>query len=176
MTVICQFVWGSKSSIIQMLSSSVWSVLPAFWAQITHSLLPILHHLPVCPPIAHHMMSACGLPAIRLPADYQLLLSEQPDGCSPPGDLGAMFIECFDCDMESVIWNDLMDGDTLNFNFDNVVPNQSFPHNVNTTTHSWVSGWVSEQATLMKPTSDCLTAGSERSSPKMSFNPSLVLI
>ncbi|XP_012886899.1 PREDICTED: forkhead box protein O1, partial [Dipodomys ordii] len=57
-----------------------------------------------------------------------------------PSDLDGMFIERLDCDMESIIRNDLMDGDTLDFNFDNVLPNQSFPHNVKTTTHSWVSG------------------------------------
>ncbi|XP_069864765.1 forkhead box protein O1-like [Dipodomys merriami] len=57
-----------------------------------------------------------------------------------PSDLDGMFIERLDCDMESIIRNDLMDGDTLDFNFDNVLPSQSFPHNVKTTTHSWVSG------------------------------------
>ncbi|XP_044524885.1 forkhead box protein O1 [Gracilinanus agilis] len=57
-----------------------------------------------------------------------------------PSDLDGMFIEGLDCDMESIIRNDLMDGDTLDFNFDNVLPNQSFPHSVKTTTHSWVSG------------------------------------
>uniref|UniRef100_A0A8C6AC05 Forkhead box protein O1 n=2 Tax=Marmota marmota marmota TaxID=9994 RepID=A0A8C6AC05_MARMA len=57
-----------------------------------------------------------------------------------PSDLDGMFIERLDCDMESIIRNDLMDGDTLDFNFDNVLPNQSFPHGVKTTTHSWVSG------------------------------------
>ncbi|XP_036760802.1 forkhead box protein O1 [Manis pentadactyla] len=57
-----------------------------------------------------------------------------------PSDLDGMFIERLDCDMESIIRNDLMDGDTLDFNFDSVLPNQSFPHSVKTTTHSWVSG------------------------------------
>ncbi|XP_007943433.1 forkhead box protein O1 [Orycteropus afer afer] len=57
-----------------------------------------------------------------------------------PSDLDGMLIERLDCDMESIIRNDLMDGDTLDFNFDNVLPNQSFPHSVKTTTHSWVSG------------------------------------
>lgn len=57
-----------------------------------------------------------------------------------PSDLDGMFIERLDCDMESIIRNDLMDGDTLDFNFENVLPNQSFPHSVKTTTHSWVSG------------------------------------
>ncbi|KAL0615336.1 Forkhead box protein O1, partial [Plecturocebus cupreus] len=37
-----------------------------------------------------------------------------------PSDLDGMFIERLDCDMESIIRNDLMDGDTLDFNFDNV--------------------------------------------------------
>ncbi|XP_012862337.1 forkhead box protein O1, partial [Echinops telfairi] len=57
-----------------------------------------------------------------------------------PSDLDGMFVERLDCDMESIIRNDLMDGDTLDFNFDNVLPSQSFPHSVKTTTHSWVSG------------------------------------
>ncbi|XP_077014144.1 forkhead box protein O1 [Tamandua tetradactyla] len=57
-----------------------------------------------------------------------------------PSDLDGMFIERLDCDVESIIRNDLMDGDTLDFNFDNVLPNASFPHSVKTTTHSWVSG------------------------------------
>ncbi|XP_042761937.1 forkhead box protein O1 [Panthera leo] len=57
-----------------------------------------------------------------------------------PSDLDGMLIERLDCDMESIIRNDLMDGDTLDFNFDSVLPNQSFPHSVKTTTHSWVSG------------------------------------
>lgn len=57
-----------------------------------------------------------------------------------PSDLDDMFIERLDCDMESIIRNDLMDGETLDFNFDSVLPNQSLPHGVKTTTHSWVSG------------------------------------
>ncbi|XP_045695011.1 forkhead box protein O1 [Phyllostomus hastatus] len=57
-----------------------------------------------------------------------------------PSDLDGMFVERLDCDMESIIRNDLMDGDTLDFNFDNVLPSQNFPHGVKTTTHSWVSG------------------------------------
>nr|XP_033805745.1 forkhead box protein O1 [Geotrypetes seraphini] len=56
-----------------------------------------------------------------------------------PSDLDDMLIECLECDMESIIHNDLMDGET-DFNFDSVLPNQSFSHNVKTTTHSWVSG------------------------------------
>ncbi|XP_070789125.1 forkhead box protein O1 [Pituophis catenifer annectens] len=57
-----------------------------------------------------------------------------------PSDLDDMFIERLDCDMESIIRNDLMDGETLDFNFDSVLPNQTLPHGVKTTTHSWVSG------------------------------------
>lgn len=56
-----------------------------------------------------------------------------------PSDLDDMLIECLECDMDSIIRNDLMDGET-DFNFDSVFPNQSFSHNVKTTTHSWVSG------------------------------------
>ncbi|XP_061478387.1 forkhead box protein O1 [Rhineura floridana] len=57
-----------------------------------------------------------------------------------PSDLDDMLIERLDCDMESIIRNDLMDGETLDFNFDSVLPNQSLSHGVKTTTHSWVSG------------------------------------
>ncbi|KAM5289007.1 forkhead box protein O1 [Ctenodactylus gundi] len=57
-----------------------------------------------------------------------------------PSDLDGVFIERLDCDVESIIRNDLMDADTFDFNFDNVLPNQSFSHSVKTTTHSWVSG------------------------------------
>ncbi|KAJ7341518.1 hypothetical protein JRQ81_005710 [Phrynocephalus forsythii] len=57
-----------------------------------------------------------------------------------PSDLDDMSIERLDCDMESIIRNDLMDGDTIDFNFDTVLPNQSLSHGVKTTTHSWVSG------------------------------------
>ncbi|XP_078513371.1 forkhead box protein O1 isoform X1 [Lissotriton helveticus] len=56
-----------------------------------------------------------------------------------PSDLDGMLVERLDCDMDSIIRNDLMDGET-DFNFDTVLPHQSFPHNVKTTTHSWVSG------------------------------------
>ncbi|KAI1241904.1 hypothetical protein IHE44_0005408 [Lamprotornis superbus] len=45
-----------------------------------------------------------------------------------PSDLDDMLIERLDCDMESIIRNDLMDGETLDFNFDSVLPNQSFQH------------------------------------------------
>nr|XP_056712519.1 forkhead box protein O1 [Euleptes europaea] len=57
-----------------------------------------------------------------------------------PSDLDDMLIERLDCDMESIIRNDLMDGETLDFNFDNVLPNQGLSYGVKTTTHSWVPG------------------------------------
>ncbi|XP_068123210.1 forkhead box protein O1 [Hyperolius riggenbachi] len=59
-----------------------------------------------------------------------------------PSDLDDMLIESLDCDlesMESIIRNDLMEDGGADFNFD-ILPNQSFPHSVTTTTHSWVSG------------------------------------
>uniref|UniRef100_A0ACB8GE96 Forkhead box protein O1 n=1 Tax=Sphaerodactylus townsendi TaxID=933632 RepID=A0ACB8GE96_9SAUR len=43
-----------------------------------------------------------------------------------PSDLDDMLIERLDCDMESIIRNELMDGETLDFNFDNVLPNQDY--------------------------------------------------
>ncbi|XP_077340323.1 forkhead box protein O1 [Lithobates pipiens] len=60
-----------------------------------------------------------------------------------PSDLDDMLIESLECDlesMESIIRNDLMEDGGADFNFDSVLPNQSFPHSVTTTTHSWVSG------------------------------------
>ncbi|KAM9321365.1 forkhead box protein O1 [Gastrophryne carolinensis] len=60
-----------------------------------------------------------------------------------PSDLDDMLIESLDCDvesMESIIRNDLMEDGGADFNFDSLLPNQSFPHSVTTTTHSWVSG------------------------------------
>ncbi|XP_063807978.1 forkhead box protein O1 [Pseudophryne corroboree] len=57
-----------------------------------------------------------------------------------PSDLDDMLIESLECDMESIIRNDLMEDGEADFNFDSLLPNQSFPHSVTTTTHSWVSG------------------------------------
>ncbi|XP_056139174.1 forkhead box protein O1-A [Lampris incognitus] len=57
-----------------------------------------------------------------------------------PSDLDDMSIERFECDMESILHDTLMDGDSLDFNFEPMVTQQGFPHGVKTTTHSWVSG------------------------------------
>ncbi|KAL0993802.1 hypothetical protein UPYG_G00114140 [Umbra pygmaea] len=59
-----------------------------------------------------------------------------------PSDLDDMSIERFECDMESVLHDTLMDGDSLDFNFDPMVTSQGLNHGVGvkTTTHSWVSG------------------------------------
>ncbi|XP_048388810.2 forkhead box protein O1-A [Stegostoma tigrinum] len=51
-----------------------------------------------------------------------------------PSDLNDMFIERLDCDVESIIRNDLMDGDTLDFNFD------CYSNSAKASKHSWVSG------------------------------------
>ncbi|XP_069747830.1 forkhead box protein O1-A [Narcine bancroftii] len=51
-----------------------------------------------------------------------------------PSDLDDMFIESLDCDVDSIIRNDLMDGDTLDFNFD------CYSNSSKASTHSWVSG------------------------------------
>uniref|UniRef100_UPI00398F5F64 forkhead box protein O1-A n=1 Tax=Pristiophorus japonicus TaxID=55135 RepID=UPI00398F5F64 len=51
-----------------------------------------------------------------------------------PSDLDDMFIERLDCDVDSIIRNDLMDGDTLDFNFD------CYSNSSKASTHSWVSG------------------------------------
>uniref|UniRef100_A0A4W6C8X7 Forkhead box O1 a n=1 Tax=Lates calcarifer TaxID=8187 RepID=A0A4W6C8X7_LATCA len=57
-----------------------------------------------------------------------------------PSDLDDMSIEKFEFDMETVLHDTLMDGDSLDFNFEPMVTQQGFPHGVKTTTHSWVSG------------------------------------
>ncbi|XP_023681896.1 forkhead box protein O1-A [Paramormyrops kingsleyae] len=57
-----------------------------------------------------------------------------------PSDLVDVSFESFDCDMESILHDALMDGDSLDFNFDPTVAPQGFAHGVKTTTHSWVSG------------------------------------
>uniref|UniRef100_A0A4W4GYN0 Fork-head domain-containing protein n=1 Tax=Electrophorus electricus TaxID=8005 RepID=A0A4W4GYN0_ELEEL len=57
-----------------------------------------------------------------------------------PSDLDGMPVERFECDMESILHDALMDGDSLDFNFDPMANQQGFtPHSVKTT-HSWVSG------------------------------------
>uniref|UniRef100_A0A8C4YX77 Forkhead box O1 a n=1 Tax=Gadus morhua TaxID=8049 RepID=A0A8C4YX77_GADMO len=57
-----------------------------------------------------------------------------------PSDLDDMSIERFECDVESIIHDTLMDGDSLDFNFEPMVTQPGFNHGVKTTTHSWVSG------------------------------------
>ncbi|XP_054610896.1 forkhead box protein O1-A-like [Dunckerocampus dactyliophorus] len=57
-----------------------------------------------------------------------------------PSDLDNMSIERFECDVESVLHDTLMDGGALDFNFDPAAGTQVFPQRVKTTTHSWVSG------------------------------------
>ncbi|KAI3373577.1 hypothetical protein L3Q82_022176 [Scortum barcoo] len=57
-----------------------------------------------------------------------------------PSDLDNMSIERFECDMETVLHDTLMDGGALDFNFDPAAAPHGFPQRVKTTTHSWVSG------------------------------------
>ncbi|XP_056297456.1 forkhead box protein O1-A [Pseudoliparis swirei] len=57
-----------------------------------------------------------------------------------PSDLDDMSIEKFEFDMETVLHDTLMDGDSLDFNFEPMVTQQGFSHGVKNTTHSWVSG------------------------------------
>lgn len=57
-----------------------------------------------------------------------------------PSDLDNMSIERFECDMETVLHDTLMDGGALDFNFDPTAGSPGFPQRVKTTTHSWVSG------------------------------------
>ncbi|XP_057177212.1 forkhead box protein O1-B [Triplophysa rosa] len=57
-----------------------------------------------------------------------------------PSDLDDMSIEQLECDVETVLHDTLMDGDALDFNFDPMNIQQSFPHGVKTSTNNWVSG------------------------------------
>ncbi|XP_026184348.1 forkhead box protein O1-A-like [Mastacembelus armatus] len=57
-----------------------------------------------------------------------------------PSDLDNMSIERFECDMESVLHDTLMDDGALDFNFDPTAGPHGFSQRVKTTTHSWVSG------------------------------------
>lgn len=57
-----------------------------------------------------------------------------------PSDLDNMSIERFECDVETVLHDTLMDGGALDFNFDPAAGSHGFPQRVKTTTHSWVSG------------------------------------
>lgn len=74
---------------------------------------------------------------------YRELNSVHPHGHHQerlPSDLDNMSIEKFECDMESVLHDTLMDGGALDFNFDPAVGPHAFPQRVKTNTHSWVSG------------------------------------
>uniref|UniRef100_A0A3P8RUL8 Forkhead box O1 n=1 Tax=Amphiprion percula TaxID=161767 RepID=A0A3P8RUL8_AMPPE len=57
-----------------------------------------------------------------------------------PSDLDNVSIERFECDLESVLHDTLMDGGALDFNFDPAAGPHGFSQRVKTTTHSWVSG------------------------------------
>ncbi|KAJ3590002.1 hypothetical protein NHX12_007959, partial [Muraenolepis orangiensis] len=52
-----------------------------------------------------------------------------------PSDLDDMSIERFECDMESILHDTLMDGDSLDFNFEPMVTQPGFTHGVKSTTH-----------------------------------------
>ncbi|XP_037123814.1 forkhead box protein O1-A isoform X2 [Syngnathus acus] len=70
----------------------------------------------------------------------RLGLAPPPHPEKLPSDLDDMSIEKFEFDMETVLHETLMDGDSLDFNFEPMATQQGFPHGVKTTTHSWVSG------------------------------------
>ncbi|XP_051256862.1 forkhead box protein O1-A [Dicentrarchus labrax] len=74
---------------------------------------------------------------------YRELNSVHPHGHHQerlPSDLDNMSLERFECDMETVLHDTLMDGGALDFNFDTAAAPHGFPQRVKTTTHSWVSG------------------------------------
>ncbi|XP_069572561.1 forkhead box protein O1-A-like [Brachyistius frenatus] len=73
---------------------------------------------------------------------YRELNSVHPHGHHQerlPSDLDNMSIERFECDLESVLHDTLMDGGGLDFNFDPAAGTHGFSQRVKTTTHSWVS-------------------------------------
>lgn len=116
-------------------------------------------------PLSHSGGTTC-LPSVKSPMQMSYGLSSHlGGGCMPasfcplntngfgrpgvpqpshpeklPSDLDDMSIEKFEFDMETVLHDTLMDGDSLDFNFEPMVTQQGFPHSVKTTTHSWVSG------------------------------------
>ncbi|XP_006003804.1 forkhead box protein O1 [Latimeria chalumnae] len=49
-----------------------------------------------------------------------------------------MFMENLDCDVDYIINSDLMDGEELDFNFEPVLPTQTYPSTSQTSTQSWV--------------------------------------
>ncbi len=76
-------------------------------------------------------------------ASYRELNLGHPQGHHQerlPSDLDNVSIERFECDMETVLHDTLMDGGALDFNFDPTAAPQGFHQRVKTTTHSWVSG------------------------------------
>ncbi|XP_072230636.1 forkhead box protein O1-A-like [Leuresthes tenuis] len=74
---------------------------------------------------------------------YRELNSVHPHGHHQerlPSDLDNVSIERFECDLESVLHDTLMDGGALDFNFDPAAGPHAFSQRVKTTTHNWVSG------------------------------------
>ncbi|XP_034147908.1 forkhead box protein O1-A [Esox lucius] len=88
-----------------------------------------------------HSTNGFGRPSLGLPPAPHHHLHHHPHQEKLPSDLDDMSIERFECDMESILHDTLMDGDSLDFNFEPMVTSQGFTtHAVKTTTHSWVSG------------------------------------
>ncbi|XP_051934425.1 forkhead box protein O1-A [Hippocampus zosterae] len=92
--------------------------------------------------ISGHLGAGGGVPGGFCPLNGygRLGLAPPPHLEKLPSDLDDMSIEKFEIDMESVLHETLMDGDSLDFNFEPMATQQGFPHGVKTTTHSWVSG------------------------------------
>nr|AUR44911.1 foxo4 [Andrias davidianus]QBY35560.1 forkhead box O4 [Andrias davidianus] len=49
-----------------------------------------------------------------------------------------MILENLECDVDYIINSDLMDGDSMDFNFDPMLPSTSYPNTSQASTHSWV--------------------------------------
>uniref|UniRef100_A0A8C6SF17 Forkhead box O1 b n=1 Tax=Neogobius melanostomus TaxID=47308 RepID=A0A8C6SF17_9GOBI len=110
----------------------------------TCNMIPLtcLTSVPVGPPRMSHSTRSNHFMANSKSNGYTELALVHPRGHHQerlPSDLDNMSIERFECDMESILHDTLMDGGALDFNFEPAGA-QGFPSRGKNTTHSWVSG------------------------------------
>lgn len=110
----------------------------------TFNMIPLtcLTSVPVVPPRMSHSTHSNSFMANNKSNGYTELTVGHPRGHHQerlPSDLDNMSIERFECDMESILHDTLMDGGALDFNFEPAGA-QGFPPRGKNTTHSWVSG------------------------------------
>ncbi|KAJ0004426.1 hypothetical protein NQD34_010640 [Periophthalmus magnuspinnatus] len=97
---------------------------------------------PGAPPRLSHTAHSNNLMVSTKSNGYTELTLVHPRGHHQerlPSDLDNMSIERFECDMESVLHDTLMDGGALDFNFEPAGA-QGFPPRGKNTSHNWVSG------------------------------------